>query len=202
MNISIFFINKLEKENLINQHYELYLYGLNNLFTFLLNIITLFIIALFINRVFMLIIFLISFMPLRSYSGGFHCHSQICCYFFSNIIISIILLLQPFILSHLLFVTILSIVFCLYIFHIKPYSNKIRRLNLDEITRFNKAKNYTLIFIIIFAFFSFFLIQNHLIYSTILCAIILVGILLLIDRFLLFKTLTSSDTTQHSHVQT
>lgn len=189
MMISICCLNKLKKEKIVTQPDELYLYGLNNLFTILINIITLFVIAILINKLFTLIIFLISFIPLRSYSGGFHCSSIICCYFVSNIIIFAILLLQPFILTHLIFLTISAILSCLYIFHIKPYSNKIRCLNLTEVTKFNKSKNVALIFVILFAFFSFFVIQKYLIYSTILCAINLVGILLLIDKFLLLKVL-------------
>lgn len=56
---------------------EIYTYGLTNGFIIIVNIFTTLLFAYFIKKIDIAIIMLLSFIPLRSFSGGIHCNGCI-----------------------------------------------------------------------------------------------------------------------------
>ena len=72
---------------------DLYEYGLNQSFILLANIFTTILVGWIFNMMIESIIFLLAFVPLRSYAGGYHAKTPLRCYVLSVIMISITLLL-------------------------------------------------------------------------------------------------------------
>lgn len=67
---------------------ELYLYGFKQGFIILLNIFTTLLIGIAFEMIWQSIIFMISYIPLRSFAGGYHAKTQLRCYLFSTMLIS------------------------------------------------------------------------------------------------------------------
>ena len=76
-------INKYLTEKMIDYHIiepediEIYTYGLTNGFIIIVNIFTTLLFAYFIKKKDIAIIMLLSFIPLRSFSGGIHCKKKL-----------------------------------------------------------------------------------------------------------------------------
>ena len=98
-------INKYLTEKMIDYHIiepediEIYTYGLTNGFIIIVNIFTTLLFAYFIKKIDIAIIMLLSFIPLRSFSGGIHCKTKTTCYMISNIIIIFLLMVQNYFLK-------------------------------------------------------------------------------------------------------
>ncbi|WP_409229111.1 accessory gene regulator B family protein [Gudongella sp. SC589] len=72
---------------------DLYEYGLHQSFILLANIFTTILVGWIFNMMIESIIFLLAFVPLRSYAGGYHAKTPLRCYVLSVVMISITLLL-------------------------------------------------------------------------------------------------------------
>lgn len=68
---------------------EIYQFGIRNGFIILLNIATAFLIGLFTEQLLVVCVFTVSFMMLRSFTGGYHCDSRLFCYIGSNLVLFI-----------------------------------------------------------------------------------------------------------------
>lgn len=118
-------INKYLTEKMIDYHIiepediEIYTYGLTNGFIIIANILTTLLFACLIEKIDIAIIMLLSFIPLRSFSGGMHCKSKTACYMISNIIILILLIAQNYFLKFPLFLLCITLISGIYIFSIK-----------------------------------------------------------------------------------
>lgn len=77
------------EENEIIKHddRELYVYGLDQGFSIILNIITTLLIGLIFNTFFQLVVFMAAYIPLRSFAGGYHAKTPLRCYIFSIIML-------------------------------------------------------------------------------------------------------------------
>jgi len=62
---------------------ELYIYGLHQGIIMLLNILTTIVIGLALGMLWQCFLFMIAYIPLRIYAGGFHAKTQLRCYIFS-----------------------------------------------------------------------------------------------------------------------
>lgn len=75
-----------------NEDRELYYYGLRQGFLMIVNIVTMIIIGLLFKMTWQTILFLIAYIPLRTYGGGYHARTEFRCYLFSVGLIIIALL--------------------------------------------------------------------------------------------------------------
>lgn len=66
---------------------EIYQFGIRNGMIILLNVLTAFLIGLITEKLFIVAVFTISFMVLRSYTGGYHSDSRVFCYIGSNLVL-------------------------------------------------------------------------------------------------------------------
>ena len=76
-----------EKGIISESDFDLYEYGFNMGITVLLNLISTIVIGVIVGKVFESIAFLVFYIPLRSYVGGYHASTPRRCYFISIVII-------------------------------------------------------------------------------------------------------------------
>ena len=118
---------------------ELYQFGIRNGVIILLNVITAFLIGLFTTKLLLVIVFTLSFMTLRSYTGGYHSDSRVFCYIGSNLVLFIpVYTGQLFVeMSPLAVIITLGLV-VIIIMMISPMHSKKRKLGHAEIKHFGR----------------------------------------------------------------
>lgn len=82
---------KVEREDL-----ALCQYGVKQIFTILLNLLTTIVIGCLFGMVLESILFTVSYIPLRSYAGGFHAKTSVRCYVYSIVMIMAVLVILRF----------------------------------------------------------------------------------------------------------
>lgn len=86
--VEVFVRNSIIKED----ERDLYRFGMNHLFRFLLNVITAIVIGIIFQMVWQSILFSITYIPLRQYAGGFHATTPGRCFVLSTLLIACALL--------------------------------------------------------------------------------------------------------------
>lgn len=66
---------------------ELYIFGVNQFLNMLLNILTALFIGILFGETLQIILFMLAYIPLRSYAGGWHSRTPLRCYIFSVIML-------------------------------------------------------------------------------------------------------------------
>ena len=140
MSVADYLVNKMLQKNIVVDDKEIYIYGLNNGIMILINFMTTFFLSFMMQKTFILLFFLVSFIPLRSYCGGIHCKSRILCYLFSNVIILLLLNIQNLFCNNIIIFLLISFVNFIYLFCTKTTGNQTRCLDNCEITRYTKIK--------------------------------------------------------------
>ncbi|MGB4657905.1 MAG: accessory gene regulator B family protein [Mobilitalea sp.] len=79
----------MEKEVIKEADIVIYRYGIENGIILFLNVSTAFFIGIITGRLIEILVFLLPFITLRSFSGGFHLDNKITCYICSNLILMI-----------------------------------------------------------------------------------------------------------------
>jgi len=91
-------IDQLVENNIIKEEdKELYSYGLHQGLVIIANVVTTVIIGFIFGMVWQSIVFMATYLPLRSYAGGYHAKTQVQCYVLSIVLTSSILLAIKFI---------------------------------------------------------------------------------------------------------
>lgn len=136
----------IEAGSIEKQDKSVYKYGIEMVIAIALNIITVIIIGYAMGMVLECIIFLLFFMPLRSYAGGYHNASFLKCYILSCSIIIGSLLCMKYIQVSVNYIYMLLIICvpCLYIWKKAPIENKNKPLKEEEIKK-NRLKTRILI---------------------------------------------------------
>lgn len=123
---------------------EIYQFEIRNGFIILLNIATAFLIGLFTEQLLVVCVFTVSFMSLRSFTGGYHCDSRLLCYIGSNLVLFI-----PVYTGSLLVKTpVPAVLFILaaalgIILAISPMHSKNRKLDQKEKRHFGRRARIT-----------------------------------------------------------
>lgn len=76
---------------------EIYQYGFEQVFSSLLNIATMLLLGLILGKIYQSLVLILSFMALRSYSGGYHANTPLQCYLLTVMSISTALSIMKFI---------------------------------------------------------------------------------------------------------
>lgn len=181
MPIADYLVNKMIEKNIISEDKEIYIYGLNNGFTILINFITALFLSYIVQKTDILLFLLISFIPLHSYCGGIHCKSRFLCYIVSNIIITFLLVVQNFFCENITIFLIISFANFIYLFFTKAEGNQVRLLDADEIVRFTKIKRIILL-IIAFGGNILFLTENFSYSTTFFTSVNLSAILVVLEK--------------------
>ena len=95
----------LEKEAVRREDYEIYLFGINQLLTIILDLLTAVMIGIVFGKVVQTIILVTAFMILRSHAGGYHASTPFRCYVLTAMTIIISLSAMNYIECNLLILT-------------------------------------------------------------------------------------------------
>ncbi len=132
-------IDQLVEGNVIKEDdKELYFYGLKQGLIMLANVITIIIIGLIFGMVWQSIIFMVAYLPLRSYAGGYHAKTQIQCYLFSIVLIFAVLFAIKFISWTSLICFSLAFVAGVVIFILAPLEDSNKPLDDTETAVYKK----------------------------------------------------------------
>lgn len=172
-------VNYLIYKNVIdNDHQEIYRYGLGQIFSTTLNILTTLLLGIIFGEIYQSLIFVFAFMILRTYSGGYHAKTPIRCYILTAISIAAGLSVMKFILINRFICLGLLILSSLIIITLSPIgaANK----PLDEIEKIIYKKKTIIVWCIESCVALLFIVFNTTeIHSSIVLAQTLVSIALI-----------------------
>lgn len=122
----------IENDSIPKEDRELYSYGFRQGFLMLLNIFTTLVIGFIFNKPLQSIIFSISYLPIRSYAGGYHAKTSLRCYVYSMLMITIVLLLLKYTYISKLANLILLLISALVIYILSPVQDNNKPLDKLE----------------------------------------------------------------------
>ena len=176
-------ISSLIDNNIIKKEdEEIYMYGLNQIVFVTLNLITTIFIGLIFNKIFEVILFMVTYIPIRVYAGGYHARTKLRCYIFSVLmLISVCYILKLNLLNSYLLIVILAIIFSGVILYLAPVEDKNKPLDKIEIEVYTKRtiRNLSLVLIVL----CITLIFNKINLSSCICISLLCnGIMLILGK--------------------
>jgi len=131
--------------NVKEEEKEIYVYGLQQGLLIIANIITILAIGFVFNMVWQSLIFMIAYLPLRSFAGGYHAKTQLRCYLFS-IVLTIMVLLAIKIIPWTLYVCLGLVLFAgAIIFILAPVEDSNKPLDKKEIAEYKKRTRIMLL---------------------------------------------------------
>jgi len=146
-NISVQIIDTLIESNTIKtEDKEIYLFGIQQMFTILLNAVTVVFLGILTKMLLQSVLFMTAFIPLRIYAGGFHSKTPLRCYIYSTCFLAVILLAMRFINVSFLIYCVLYIISSIIILWLSPAEDKNKPL--DELEK-SVYKKRTIMFWII-----------------------------------------------------
>lgn len=166
---------------------NIYQYGIENGITILANIITSFLIGIFTKKLDLVLVFLLSFISLRIYAGGFHLEKKLTCYIYSNLIL--IVPLYGYEAYYQLFSNIYAFILLCFIFLIITILSPVesRRRRYDSIEKKIFKKRSILILIVQSVIYLLLIQMGASRYAyIILVSLFIVAILLLIGKVTLW----------------
>lgn len=139
--------------------FEIYQYGFQRFLELSINIICSITIAILFDMKLECVAFFLFFIPLRSYSGGFHMEHYLSCLFFSCLSLTGILYIVKYFSPTPLFSSILYFISLMIIKIIGSVDHPNRCVDEEDNLYFNKRTN--IISLISFIIFIFFLLANN-----------------------------------------
>ena len=141
----------VERGIIKEEEQEIYQFGIRNGMIILLNVLTAFLIGLVTEKLFVVAVFTLSFMVLRSYTGGYHSDSRIFCYVGSNLVLFIPVYTEMLFVqtdNYILFIFLALAVGIIMVY--SPKHSKNRKLDEAEQKHFGrKARIITVIQLIV-----------------------------------------------------
>ncbi len=128
----------VQNEIISSEDKEIYVYGLEQGFILLVNILTTLLIGFLFNKVLETIVFLVTYIPLRIYAGGYHARTQLRCYISSVVLIVSALLAIEFIPWTNFIVITISTISGLIIFILSPVEDMNKPLDTAEVKVYGK----------------------------------------------------------------
>lgn len=153
MNVHLF--NKItekliENETIAAEDKELYEFGLKQAASSFLNIITTLFIGFILSMVWQSIIFMVTYIPLRSYAGGYHARTPLRCYVFSVVLTVCVLFTMRFIPQDIVLIGILLLGAGIVLFIFAPIGDKNKPLDEVEVRVFKKRMRIVLFIQMVF----------------------------------------------------
>lgn len=141
----------VERGIIKEEEQEIYQFGIRNGFIILLNVVTAFLIGLLTAKLLVVAVFTLSFMVLRSYTGGYHSDSRIFCYIGSNLVLFIPVYTEElFIKTPSMVLVLLLILASGIILVLSPMHSRNRKLDEEEQKHFGiRARLITVVQLII-----------------------------------------------------
>ena len=138
--LAIKFVNRLISSSIIEKEdAEIYIYGFKEMVFVALNLITTIFIGLIFNKIFEVILFMITYIPIRVYAGGYHARTKLRCYIFSVLmLISVCYILKLYLLKDYLLIVILAIISSSIVLYLAPVEDENKLLDEIEIKVYTK----------------------------------------------------------------
>lgn len=128
---------------------EIYRFGVRQSIVLLLNFFTILIIGLIYGMLVDIFVYIIAYIPLRSYAGGFHAKTHMRCYCFSVMILNAVLLIIKFSLLPASTYYILTAFSVLMVFFFAPVEDENKPLDNIEVVIYRRRSRIILLFEII-----------------------------------------------------
>ena len=130
---SVYIADILEQQNkFAPEDKEVYRYGIQQGLNLTLNILTTIIIGVLCGMVYPSLMFLICYMPLRSFCGGYHAKTHLRCYIYSVIMITCILLVAKYTTFNIVLYEILVLISLIIILLLAPVEDENKKLDNVE----------------------------------------------------------------------
>lgn len=166
-------------KNIEEEDKEIYIFGIYQGLFFLLNVATTLFIGFILNKFLESVLFLIFFIPLRIYAGGYHAKTQFRCYIMSSITTIIILYLISFLYNNIGVTSIIGyIISAVVIWSAVPVENANKLLYIEEKIKYKNIVRkilyiYTGILILSYS------IKWHMIFANIEALVYFIALILL-----------------------
>lgn len=139
--------DELVSNNIIDsEDSELYTYGLQQGALMFLNILTILIVGKIFGMLWQSVVFMVTYIPLRTYAGGYHARTQWGCYISSVVLIVAVLLGIRFIPWTNFIIITISIISGLIIYILSPLEDSNKPLDAAEIKVYGKRTRMILAF--------------------------------------------------------
>lgn len=147
--IAISLSKKLVSDGVISENnLDIYVYGFELLFSFLFSVTTILITGCIVNKLLETLAFLVVFILLRSYSGGYHSDTYLKCTIVTMSIYGIVMLFSTYLQVQLLFYIILIVLGWIALYIKAPIENPNKKLTEQE------KKKHKVTSLILFTFFG------------------------------------------------
>jgi len=123
----------IENKTIQREDKEIYHYGIQQGLIALVNLGTTIVIGLVFGLLLESILFLVAYMPLRSFSGGYHARTAVRCYFFSIVMMSAVLFVMRYVMYSGLICGCLSVISSSVIWFLVPVED--RNKPLDDLEK-------------------------------------------------------------------
>ena len=130
---------------------EIYEYGFTQGITMIVNILCTILIGICMNMLAEDIIFMITYIPLRSYAGGFHAKTKFRCFIYSNLLVVLVLGLIKFLAGYTYFMLVAGIIGAGCIIFLAPVEDQNKPLDEKEVEVYGKKARRMLLLDIVFA---------------------------------------------------
>lgn len=136
---SVYIADIIEQQNkFAPEDKEVYRYGIQQGLNLALNILTTIVIGALCGMVYPSILFLVCYMPLRSFCGGYHAKTHLRCYIYSVIMITSILLVTKYAAFNIVLYEILVLISLIIILILAPVEDENKKLDSVEKRVFRK----------------------------------------------------------------
>lgn len=173
------------KQNISGNDKVIYLYGLTEGITIIENIVITLFIGFISGNLVQTIMFLLSYIPLRSYAGGYHAKTEQLCFVYSILLIIVVEIFFSY--SNQISYTVSLAIVSISIFFVVIYSPLENEHKLLSITEKKIYKNIVILLLAlesIVLLFCLYYKQNS-IYSGIVVAIIIEAVLIIVGKIVI-----------------
>ncbi|PWJ09868.1 accessory gene regulator B family protein [Ruminococcus flavefaciens] len=177
---SVYIADILEQQNkFAPEDKEVYRYGIQQGLNLTLNILTTIIIGVLCGMAYPSILFLVCYVPLRSFCGGYHAKTHFRCYIYSVIMITCILLVAKYTAFNIVLYEVLVLISLIIILLLAPVEDENKKLDIVEKRLFRK-KAYIIAFLEVLLYHLFLFMHFANCYKIISTALFSLSILMII----------------------
>lgn len=184
-------ITWLFKEDLEDEAYDIYSYGIYQIVSYVINFFTILLIGIAFRRLLEVIILVVFFMAVRPYAGGYHASSAIKCYILTNIMIIGALLAIKYIQINNIFMICLLALNSIVIFVLAPVDTANKRLDEIEYIVY-RSKTVKILGVEIIIAIIMMIIQYQTVVKGIIFAQMILSLALVIGRISDFLLVTKT----------
>lgn len=170
----------------------IYVYGFQQGCIILLNILTTIGIGVLFSRVIESVVFLLVYMPLRSYAGGYHAKTPLQCYLFSVFMMIVVLWMIGLPIWSGIAIAVSMVIAIGIIFYFAPVAAPNKPLSQNEIQVYKKV-TYRIVGILVGLVLLFQTIEQYTISTSIVVALCIVACMLIIGKWYYVKKMDTTN---------